>query len=86
MASSIISARLDDETLALVDQVAAAQGRSRSWFAARAIRAAAREEAELLAFVQEGIDALDRGEFVEHEVVMRDLDAMLHKHEARCRG
>ncbi|MCY7398750.1 MAG: ribbon-helix-helix protein, CopG family, partial [Sphingomonas bacterium] len=69
MASSVITTRLDPETLALVDRLAKAQGRSRSWFAAQAIKRAAEAEAEYQAFVQEGIDAIERGEFVEHEVV-----------------
>ncbi|MEO7410975.1 MAG: ribbon-helix-helix protein, CopG family, partial [Sphingomicrobium sp.] len=69
MASSVITARLDPETLALVDRLSKAQGRTRSWFAARAIKQAAEAEAEFQAFVQEGIDAADRGELVPHEEV-----------------
>ena len=65
--SAVITARLDAETLALVDRIAQAQGRSRSWFAARAIRRAAEKEADFLAFVQEGIDAADRGELISQE-------------------
>lgn len=71
--SAVITARLDAETLALVDKVASAQGRSRSWFAAQAIRKVAESEAEFLAFVQEGIDAADRGELIPHEEVFRRI-------------
>ena len=85
MASSVITARLDPETLALVDRVAKAQGRSRSWFAAQAIKRAAEAEAEYQAFVQVGIDAADRGELVPHEEVMAELDEMIARHRARCR-
>jgi predicted transcriptional regulator len=83
MASSVITARLDPETLALVDSVAKAQGRSRSWFAAQAIKRAAEAEAEYQAFVQEGIDSADRGELVPHEEVMAELDRMIARHRAR---
>jgi len=83
MASSVITTRLDPETLALVDRVAKAQGRSRSWFAAQAIKRAAEAEAEYQAFVQEGIDAIERGEFVEHEVVEQMIDEMIARHRAR---
>lgn len=83
--TAVITARLDEETLALVDRVAKAQGRSRAWFAAQAIRRVAESEADFLAFVQEGIDDIEAGRFVEHEVVMAELDAMIAKHEARCR-
>jgi len=86
MASSVITARLDPETLALVDQVSKAQGRSRSWFAAKAIKRAAEAEAEYQAFVQEGIDAIDRGDWVPHEEVMAELDQMIARQRARCPG
>jgi len=79
------TARVDEETLALVDRVSKAHNRSRAWFVARAIGEAARKEADFLAFVQEGIDAIERGDVVEHDVVMAELDAMIAKHEARCR-
>jgi predicted transcriptional regulator len=73
--TAIVTTRLDQETLALVDQVASAQGRSRSWFTAQAIREVAEREAAYLAFVQEGIDAADRGELVPHEDVFARLRA-----------
>jgi predicted transcriptional regulator len=73
--SSVITARIDAETSALVDKIAAAQGRSRSWFAAQAVRRMAEEEAAFLAFVQEGIDAADRGELIPHEEVFAHLRA-----------
>ena len=86
MTNAVISARVDSETLALVDRVTKAQGRSRSWFAAQAIKRAAEEEAKLLAFIQEGIDDADRGDVIPHEEVMAELDAMIEKHRARCRS
>ncbi|MGN6375008.1 MAG: CopG family ribbon-helix-helix protein [Sphingomonas sp.] len=73
--SAVITARIDAETSALVDRLAAAQGRSRSWFAAQAVRRMADEEAAFLAFVQEGVDAADRGEFIPHEQVFEQLRA-----------
>ncbi len=82
--STVITARLDPETMALVDQVAKAQGRSRAWFAARAIKQAAEAEAEYRAFVQVGIDAADRGELVPHEDVEVMIDDMIAKHRVRA--
>ena len=73
--TAVITARLDEETLALVDKVAKSQGRSRSWFAAQAIRRVAESEAEFLAFVQQGIDEADRGELIPHEKVFREIRA-----------
>jgi predicted transcriptional regulator len=84
MSTSVITARLDSETMALVDQVAKANGRSRAWFAARAISRAAKHEAEFLAFVQEGIDAADRGELIGNEEMNAWFDERIAEHRARC--
>lgn len=84
--SAVITARIDPDTLDLVDRLAAAKGRSRADFAAEAIRRVAESEADMMAFVQVGIDAADRGELVPHAVVMAELDAMIAKHQARCRN
>jgi predicted transcriptional regulator len=69
--SKVVTARLDEETLALVDRVAKAQGRSRAWFAAQAIRKVAEKEADFLAFIQQGVDAADRGELISQEEMER---------------
>ncbi|MGF1550656.1 MAG: CopG family ribbon-helix-helix protein [Sphingomonadaceae bacterium] len=69
--SAVITARVDQETLDLVDRVAGAHGRSRGWFAAQAIRQIAEKEAEFLDFLQEGIDAAERGEVYSQEEVER---------------
>ncbi|MEG3181520.1 CopG family ribbon-helix-helix protein [Sphingomonas sp. LT1P40] len=84
--TAVITARVDPDTLNLVDRLASAQGRSRADFAAEAIRRVAESDADLMAFIQVGIDSADRGELVPHEVVMAELEAMIAKHEARCRG
>ena len=83
--SIVVTTRLDAETIDLVDRVASAGGHSRSKFVARAVAEAVRREAAFLDFVQEGLDDLDAGRTVPHEVVMAELDAMIAKHEARCR-
>ncbi len=83
--TAVVTTRLDEETISLVDRVAAARGQSRSWFVSRVVAEAARREAEFLAFVQEGLDELDRGEGIAHETVTAELDAMIARHEARCR-
>lgn len=82
--SAVITARVDPETLALIDKVVASQGRSRSWFVANAVQRAAEYEADFLAFVQEGIDAADLGDLIPHEEVVAEIDAMIAKHQARC--
>lgn len=82
--SAVVTARLDEATLALVDRVAKSQGRSRSWFVARAVQQAAESEAGFLAFVKEGEDAIALGNIFTHKDVMAELDQMIDAHKARC--
>ena len=77
--SAVITARVDEETLALVDRVSKAHNRSRAWFVARAVSEAARKEAEFLDFVQIGIDSADRGELIPHEEVFARIKARRHR-------
>lgn len=79
-----ITAPIDADTLAIVEQLARAQGRSVEQYAAEAIQRVAESDADFRAFVQVGIDAADRGEFISHEDMMAELDAMIAGHEARC--
>lgn len=51
---TVISTRIDADTIALVDNLATAQGRSRAWLVAQAVREYAAREAEMLAFIEEG--------------------------------
>ena len=81
--TAVISFRVDERTLAKIDQIAKSRGRSRAWFAAEATRRLAESEAEFLAFVQEGIDAADRGDLVPHEDAMAELSQMIERHRAR---
>lgn len=70
--------------MALVDRVAKAQGRSRAWFAAHAIKQVAEAEAELQAFIQEGDDAVERGDFLDGDEVLKRLDRWIAEFEAKC--
>jgi predicted transcriptional regulator len=82
--SAVVTTRLDAKTVELVDRIVEARGQSRSWFVARVVSEAVKREEAFLAFVQQGVDELDRGEGIAHEVVMAELDAMIARHEARC--
>ena len=81
---SVISARIDAETLEMVDKIVAEQGRSRAWFVAQAVRNAAEQEARFAAFIQEGRDDIAAGRIVEHAEVLAIMDSMIDEHEARC--
>ena len=62
--SKVITARIDPEVMALVDRIALAQGRSRSWLAARAIEKMARAETAFMDFVKKGEDDIERGDYL----------------------
>ncbi|PQM28283.1 CopG family transcriptional regulator [Sphingopyxis lindanitolerans] len=81
---SVISARIDPETLELVDRIVAEQGRSRAWFIAQAVRHAAEQEARFAAFLQEGRDDIAAGRVVDHAEALKMMDDMIAGHEARC--
>jgi predicted transcriptional regulator len=82
---AFITAPIDAETLALVEQLAEARGRSVEDYVAEAVQRVAESEADFRAFVQVGIDAADRGELIPHEEVMAELEARMEKHRDRCR-
>ena len=63
-ALSPITAQLDEHTRATVSEVARWLGVTDAEFAADAIRRVAQTESEYRAFVQEGVDAADRGDLV----------------------
>jgi predicted transcriptional regulator len=71
--SRSVTVDLDDETAAQVAKAAAARGITEAVFAADAIRHAVESDAELLAFIQVGIDAADRGALTPQAEVFANL-------------
>lgn len=59
--TAIVSARLDVDSLAALDSLAAITERSRAWILARAVRRYVDEELEFRAFVRKGIEDIDAG-------------------------
>jgi predicted transcriptional regulator len=86
MNSSVITARVSVETLALVDAVARRRGRSRSWFVVEAIRRATESQSEFDALIDEGLNAIDDGMIIDNEDVMARLDARINVLKAQCSG
>jgi len=70
--------RLDDETLAKLDALAADTDRSRNWIAAKAIQDYVELNAWQIQRIKEGIAEADRGEFATEE----ELDAIEAKLQA----
>nr|WP_233150783.1 hypothetical protein [Sphingomonas sp. BT553] len=68
----------------MVEELARARGITGAQFAAEAIRRVAESEKDYRAFVQQGINAADRGDLIPHNEVMAELDAMIEKQRTRC--
>lgn len=79
-----ITAELDADTMMAVERLAKKRGVTGQQFAAEAVRRVAESEEDFDAFIQVGIDAIERGDVVPHEQVMAELDRMIEKHRARC--
>jgi predicted transcriptional regulator len=65
--SKVVTARIKDEVLADVDRIAEMRDRSRAWVLSRMIEKAVERELEFRAFIQEGVDAIERGEYYTQE-------------------
>ncbi len=62
--TAVITTRLDEEVLAGLDRLGEHYDRSRAWLVAKAVARYVREESEFFAFVQDGEDAIDRGDYL----------------------
>jgi predicted transcriptional regulator len=75
--TAVITARLDPDTFAGLDRLAAYYDRSRAWLVAKAVERYVQEEGQFFAFIQEGEDAIAAGDFVTHDQLVAEIDAML---------
>lgn len=66
---NVISARVSDEVLEMVDRIAELRDRSRAWIISTLIELAARDELEFREFLQAGIDSADQGKLLPQEEV-----------------
>lgn len=65
--TAVITARVDEATLQSLDALAESRERTRAWLVAKAIKRYVEEETAFRAFIQEGEDAIDRGEYYTQE-------------------
>jgi predicted transcriptional regulator len=71
--TTVVTARLDAETLRALDHLAGVQDRTRAALIERAIKRFVGEERAFEAFLQEGKDAIERGEFLTHEAFVAEI-------------
>jgi predicted transcriptional regulator len=65
--STVVTTRIDAATAESLDALAARLDRSRAWLVAKAVAAYVQEKTEFLDFLQEGEDAINRGDFYTQE-------------------
>ncbi|MEQ1725003.1 MAG: hypothetical protein ABL882_03635 [Sphingopyxis sp.] len=78
----VVSTRISDDVLAMVDRIAAERERSRAWVLAALIERAASHEAAFIDFIDEGRASIDRGDFVTHEQLLEELQALADQKRA----
>ncbi len=83
MRNAVITARVDDDTADKFELIANYTGRSRSWHAAQALKSYADQEAQFLAFVDEGHQAIDHGEIVDQAEADRRISALIERLRAK---
>jgi predicted transcriptional regulator len=67
--SKVVTTRVSDEILEMIDRLAASRKRSRAWIVNRLIEAAATKQIEYDDFIQAGIDSADRGELISQDEI-----------------
>jgi predicted transcriptional regulator len=80
--SAIVTARVDPEIVAGLDLLAHRLERSRAWVVAKALERYVADERAFLDFLQEGVDALDRGDYITHEQLCAEINARIEAKKA----
>ena len=80
-----ISFRIPADKVAALDEIAKAMDRDRSYLLNEAVESYLNEQRRFAAMVQEGIDAAERGELVDHEEVGRMIDSWEAEERAKQR-
>jgi predicted transcriptional regulator len=71
--SNVVTARVSDEVLAMIDVLAASRERSRSWIVSKLIEVATSKQLEMDAFIQVGMDDIDAGRTIPHDQVVEEI-------------
>ena len=73
--SVVVTARVDADLADRIDALAGKLDRSRAWIAAKALDRYVAEQSEFLAFLQEGEDAIERGDYLTHDELVAEIRA-----------
>jgi len=80
--TQLITARLDADVAERLDRLGSYYERSRSWLVAKAVAKYVEEETEFFAFLKEGEEAIERDEFITHEDLITEIEALKQKKNA----
>lgn len=72
--TAVITTRIDIGTLDALDALAVTRERTRAWLVAKAIERFVREESALHAFLKEGEDAIDRGDYLTQDEMTAEIE------------
>jgi len=78
-----VSIRLPADVIETLDKIAAVLERPRSWVILRALRQYLADEGQEVLDVQEGIAEADRGDVVDFDEVMAELDEIIAQAEVK---
>lgn len=79
---ALVSLRIEEELAARLDSLAKATGRTKSFIAAQAIQDYLALQEWQVGAIQEGIDAAERGEMVDHDEAVKVLNGWGAKRNA----
>ena len=77
MSQTSITIRTDSELVGKVAALAVAMDRTRNWVVEDALRQYVASQAWQVEGVKDAMGSLDRGEGIDHEAVMAEMDALL---------
>ena len=80
--SNVITTRVSDEVLTMIDQLAVSRERSRAWVLARLVEAAAMKEIEFDETLQAGLDDVASERTATHEAVFARMRARRSQRKA----
>ncbi len=73
-----ITTQIPDDVALTLDQLARAEGRSKSWLVRSALADFIARKQEVDSLTVEGLEAARRGDVVAHDEVLKDLDEWGH--------
>jgi predicted transcriptional regulator len=84
--SSPVSIRIPADLLEKLDRIAGALDRSRSWVFCHAFREYLKDEGQEILDTQDGIEAMDRGDSVDLDEYIAEMDEVIRQAEAKRSG